>query len=124
MSVLPFNLILFQHSLQRHVGSLELSLDNTVVSSFRDHGRLRLASHDKRKRTKQNRFSGSGLARNNDQTLRKINLQRVYQYVIPYLKPVEHRLLLVLLSHSVEDVAFLELLDSYEAWLWLLLVIF
>ena len=126
MTLIPLNIILFHYRFQQEVvgTDIELRLHDAVVRPFRKHGSICLRAHHKPESSHQNGLSGSGLSRNNDQTLRKIYFQRVYQNVIPYLKPAEHRLLFVLLCHPVVDFAFLELLDGNEARLRLSFVVF
>ena len=87
MAIFPFYFVLFKHLANIIIlGSyFEFSLNHAVVRAFRDHGSIRLRAHDKRQCTKKNGLTSSGLTCYNDQTLRKINIQRVYQYIVLYL---------------------------------------
>ena len=76
--------VLFQKGQQLSITSrFELSFDRTGLGPFGDGFSVSLGPHQQGQGAQDDGLSGSGLSRNNDQTLREINLQRVYQYVIP-----------------------------------------
>ena len=71
-------------------GNPEKRLDDTIVSMGADHRCVSLGAKQQRQSPEQDGFSRSGLSCNNDETLRKNDIQRVYQNVIPNLKGLEH----------------------------------
>ena len=114
MAIIPFHIVFLKKP--PHGGILridvEFSLHDTVVGGLPYYRSIRLPSEHKGYRAEKNGLAGSGLSGNDDKTLRKLYIQRVYQYVIPDMEPAEHRVLflpVVLFCHPVVDLAALEL---------------
>ena len=90
-AVLPVELIRLQDVPDGTVALQdEFGLDHAAFAVGSDDGGIRLAAQHEGEGAEQDGFSRTGLARNNDETLRKINLQRVNQNVIPDVKGGEH----------------------------------
>ena len=70
---------------RRIVLDMEFSFDDAVLRIFPNHGSIRLGSQEKGKGTQDYGLACSCLPGNNDETRRKINIQRVYQNIVPDL---------------------------------------
>ena len=89
MSPVPVDIVFFKYRKKPFFKpcSLEFGFNDTVFGSVRKHPGICLGSHHKGEGPQKYGLSCTGLASNNDQTLRKNNFQRVYQYKILDLEP-------------------------------------
>ena len=91
MAFVPVKTLFLHHPARQGVaGHVELRLDDTVVGRLPHHRRVRLRPEDEGQRTEQDGLAGAGLAGYDEKTRWKINIQRVYQNIIPYLERLQH----------------------------------
>ena len=112
------------------VAALEFGLHHAGGGSGRYHGRVRPGACEERQCAEQYGLSSAGLSRNNDKTLREIDIQRVYQDIVPYMQGQQHGLRLflaaghaVLLRETVVELSVLEFGNGHQVGLGLALVI-
>ncbi len=90
MAVILLYPVFIEYSHTFRISTIELSLHHAVSGAGTDDGRICPGPAKKREGTEQNGLAGSCLPGDNDQTLRKVNVQRVYQNVVPDMKGTKH----------------------------------
>ena len=80
-----------KEGLQGDVGAHgKLGLHHAGIPAGTHQRSVRLSAQDKAQGAEEDGLAGSGLSGYNDETLRKIDFQRVYQYVVPDVEGAEH----------------------------------